>query len=484
MAERYIKVYSLDGMMYTEGSPVILSAAALLKDTLNGEILALLKWQNIGDRRIKAITVKIDLYNVAGNPTGETITHQYLDFSVGRDEVFGAKEPLKVGNPIARSFSVSVCEVIFEDNGVWRSESVSEWLPPQKPLSDTFTDPCAHDEFRLMFGEPCIYTLRVHRDIWQCACGAVNRVGEEVCHACGNERQAMTTITEEDLHASEVYRTAHEAATGCTAEEVEKAVALFASLGNWEDAPLRAQQCRDRARELREQAERDRSQKIARHAKNKKIAAVSAVLVTAAVLILSALLVAMRQQKMSYYGAAYEIVKDSEVGDRITYGNYEQDGVIENGTEPIEWIVLAKEKNRVLVISNYVLDCQPYNASGNYTRWEGSSIKKWTNGTFVETAFTLQEQRSVLEAFLLSGAEVSKYVRPLDADIGIATDYVLQNTNIINKKGTCRWWTRVIVEGEASARVVDFDGRSDDWGTSVERTTVGVRPAMWISLEN
>ncbi len=485
MAERYVKVYTLDGMMYTAGSPVILSAGALLKDTLTGGISALLKWQNIGDRRVKAITVAVELYDVAGKPTGETITHQYLDFLVGRDGFFGAKEPLAVGDPTARSFSASVREVIFEDNSAWHSESAALLLPPQAPLASLFTRNEAYEEFLFSFGAQCEYVIQVYGDIWQCACGAVNRADETMCHACGNGSYAMTSVAEDELCAANVYRNACGLAEGNTVGEVEQALALFESLDDWNDACVRAQLCRNRIQEFHEQKKRKQAQQAARRAKRKRIAALSGILAAAvSVILLVIFFVAIPQQQKSRYGeAAYDIVKHSEVGDRVIYGRYEQDGVLENGTEPIEWTVLAKEKNRVLVVSNYVLDCQPYNESGYYTRWEDSSIKYWTNHTFVEAAFTAREQRSVLEAFLLSNAEVSQYMSPLNISVGVGTNHVLQNTKIIDKNGVCRWWSRVVADGEAHARFVDYDGRAGAYGASMESVTIGVRPAMWISLD-
>ncbi len=45
-----------------------------------------------------------------------------------------------------------------------------------------------------------------------------------------------------------------------------------------------------------------------------------------------------------------------EVGDVIYFGSYEQDNNLSNGKEEIEWIVLAKENRKALLISKYALD--------------------------------------------------------------------------------------------------------------------------------
>lgn len=35
-----------------------------------------------------------------------------------------------------------------------------------------------------------------------------------------------------------------------------------------------------------------------------------------------------------------------EIGDKVTYGNYEQDGFYSNGAEPLEWIVIGRDRER------------------------------------------------------------------------------------------------------------------------------------------
>ena len=51
--------------------------------------------------------------------------------------------------------------------------------------------------------------------------------------------------------------------------------------------------------------------------------------------------------------------KRFKVGDIITFGEYEQDGNIINGKEPIEWIVADSNDGNYLLVSRYILDCKP-----------------------------------------------------------------------------------------------------------------------------
>ena len=81
-------------------------------------------------------------------------------------------------------------------------------------------------------------------------------------------------------------------------------------------------------------------------------------------------------------------------GDIVSFGTYEQDNNTSNGKENIEWLVLAKEGKRVLIISKYVLDCQQYNSTRTSVTWETCSLRKWLNETFLNAAFSSSSVQS------------------------------------------------------------------------------------------
>lgn len=60
-----------------------------------------------------------------------------------------------------------------------------------------------------------------------------------------------------------------------------------------------------------------------------------------------------------------DVLANASIGDIVVFGTYEQDCNRTNGSEWIEWLVLDKEEDRILVISIYGLSSQAYNASAN-----------------------------------------------------------------------------------------------------------------------
>ena len=206
-------------------------------------------------------------------------------------------------------------------------------------------------------------------------------------------------------------------------------------------------------------------------------------------------------------------IKNAKVGDIVYFGTYEQDNDTSNGKENIEWRVLAKENNRVLVISDKALDCQPYNSS--YTEevtWENCSLRKWLNGTFLNKAFSTEEQAQIQnttvsadnnpqystnpgnattdKVFLLSINEVEKYFNSDEARKCAPTAYAKAqgaSTSDTFKTpsgaATCWWWLRSPGDDQSSAAYVYFGGDVFELGNYVFSGLNAVRPAMWITID-
>ena len=77
----------------------------------------------------------------------------------------------------------------------------------------------------------------------------------------------------------------------------------------------------------------------------------------------------------------------------IQFGNYWQSNDTEK--EPIEWLVLKEEEDRMYVLSKYCLDCGPY-SDGHKLDWKNSVARQWLNEKFLRNAFTTEEQERIL----------------------------------------------------------------------------------------
>lgn len=76
------------------------------------------------------------------------------------------------------------------------------------------------------------------------------------------------------------------------------------------------------------------------------------------------------------------------VGEYIKFGKYEQDNDESTGKEDIEWLVLDKQDDKILVVSKYALDSKAYNENSEDITWEDCTLRIWLNNDFMDNAFS------------------------------------------------------------------------------------------------
>ena len=199
-----------------------------------------------------------------------------------------------------------------------------------------------------------------------------------------------------------------------------------------------------------------------------------------------------------------EILKTAAVDDIVYFGTYEQDNNTSNGAEAIEWLVLDKEGDKLLLISKYALDFQPYNSEKTDVTWESCTLRTWLNDDFLNTAFSAEEQTAIAlttvtadenpdydtdpgndtkdKVFLLSIDEVEEYFSSDDARQCEPTDIAVANGAYESDSGNCWWWLRSPGGIQRSAADVGYDGSVHHHGYYVHSDGVAVRPALWINL--
>lgn len=213
MSERYLKLFSLEENLYIPGSPVLIVAGALLKDTQTGRILGQLKLQSISDQSIKAATVALVPLNTVGNPLGEPVSYQYLDLKVTRDAYWGSQDPIRFSDPSTRAYTASVKEVIFSDNSIWTAPN-SAWkaLPAKTTLETQLDDFELATQYKMHFGLDCQYAYQTVEDLWYCPCGAVNHQGERACHSCQKDSNELAGVDWDLLRKEAAERVAQKRA--------------------------------------------------------------------------------------------------------------------------------------------------------------------------------------------------------------------------------------------------------------------------------
>lgn len=323
----------------------------------------------------------------------------------------------------------------------------------------------------------------------------------------------------------------------------EAAIREFESIPGWQDADQRISVCYSKIEELKikeeeERIDRERRKELAHQreleaaerAKKIKWIKIAAVAVVVLALVLKLILdssliqysraVRLRgegnyeealekfkelgdykdtaeQMEFCYLGLygrdGYKKWEKLTVGDIYRFGSYLQQS---NQPEAIEWIILEKEGDELLLISKYALDVQPYHTEQEAVIWKDCSLREWLNTTFLNTAFDERAQEHILETevvdhveadtidkvFLLNAEEIKKYYEAGTLGGTEKTAYT-EKLNIYSAGDYVQWWLRTIGKKSSHAATAYGNLSIYEEGENVNRTKIGVRPVVWVKFD-
>ncbi|MBE6976562.1 MAG: toll/interleukin-1 receptor domain-containing protein [Ruminococcaceae bacterium] len=183
----------------------------------------------------------------------------------------------------------------------------------------------------------------------------------------------------------------------------------------------------------------------------------------------------------------------AEVGDVIVFGSYEQDNNTDNGQEPISWYVMEKKDGRFYLMSQDALDYMPWreDSSGYHYDWADSTVRTWLGTTFYDTAFTPEEKEQIYThtfneddretedpVFLVGASEISKKTHEYlfsDYEISPYATAKCDKGNILNEK---LFWCRTSGAG-GGAYHWDIYGKGEMWSYQSGL----VRPCIYLNIE-
>ncbi len=334
----------------------------------------------------------------------------------------------------------------------------------------------------------------------------------------------------------------------------EEAIRIFQTVSGWKDSDEQIRTCQRRIEEIKAKEEADRIA-AEREAEERRIAAqkrkkvfitatpIVCVLIAFGLVLNTVIIPKIKYNKamklidsgeydsaaMLLVGLSYKdsnekflgikpkcdkqtLIKVADVGDKVLFGSCEQDNDMSNGREDIEWRVLAKKGNRILLISDKAIDRKLYNTTYGDVTWETCSLRKWLNGTFLDDAFNAEEQALIQsttvsagrnpqydtnpgnattdKVFLLSITEAKNYFDSDEARRCAPTAYVVaqgayasDNYKTADGDPTGWWWLRLPGGLQNRAAAVGIDGSVGSYGRLVNLDRACVRPALWITIE-
>ena len=196
--------------------------------------------------------------------------------------------------------------------------------------------------------------------------------------------------------------------------------------------------------------------------------------------------------------------------DCVYFGNYYQNST--TFKVPIKWRVLSVEGDDAFLLADKNLDVQPYNEENAVVTWETCTLRKWLNGTFLDMAFTAEEQAAIKDTTVVNddnpthntegGVETTDKVYLLSIAEAGNTAYgfyhlfqleasetrVAANVPIVTEKvktdtgsEPTDWWLRSPGIMGTCAADVHQNGAGCEFGEAVNNLS-GIRPVLHLNL--
>lgn len=178
-------------------------------------------------------------------------------------------------------------------------------------------------------------------------------------------------------------------------------------------------------------------------------------------------------------------------GTVVRMGTYEQDGDLENGAEPIRWIVLNVYESSALIITQDCIDVHSYDTSGAVVGWSDTELRHWLNNDFLHEAFTDTERAAMIETevgnqnwdlvWILNADEVGSYFPYWEDRLAYVTEYAAERGAIYNNEGYGMWLLRTDKNYDRRADImVPYQGCLSG---ANDRRDVCIRPVVCVDLE-
>jgi tetratricopeptide (TPR) repeat protein len=531
MAQRYEVIKKIDTKYLAVGSPILLSAHALVKDTVRDTVNAQCKFTNLGKGRISAVYISIACIGADGTSVMGVDEYVYLDLTAQTGANFGDDKLIPLPDKTTRAYTIALNKIVFADGSLFQQQSAATFIevPEPRRLSEL-----GHLEIQYRADNPKRQANmpEERNGYWICACGQVNVESESPCVNC------QSTLRD------------NMQATNTTTLEAHVA-----------DAKQREETARI---EAQERAERERIEAAERaviaEANQKKQKRLAIIMGSAAVVIIAIVFIVIKVIiPASKYSAAEQLLEHgnydeaiaafSALGDfkdsteriaeadnliseeeyqaaeqLLASGDYTEAiaafsalGDYKDSTERIteaenliigeecqalkqqlstaiigsivkygeyEWRVLDKTNNKLLIIANDIVKYLAYNSEYVSITWEQCTLREYLNGEFY-SKFTEAEKALIADTKVVN-ADNSKYGTSGGND---TTDKIfllsIDEANKYFKDDSERaldrwWWLRSPGTSIYDAALVS-SGTISVFGSSVNGGG-GVRPAMWLDL--
>ncbi len=210
----------------------------------------------------------------------------------------------------------------------------------------------------------------------------------------------------------------------------------------------------------------------------------------------AAVLLSLRTKKE--FESESVMLRTAKVNDHVLWGRYETDPST-FGKERLSWIVLAKDNNRICLLTEEGIAGNSYHRKHEAVSWEHCDLRRLLNSDSFLDTFSKYERNCLVTTdgdlvSLLTVKQAKKYFSDdEDRTISITQAAMQKGTNAdrlshrkvwYDKKYSYSWWWLRGESGEqaVTAPIVDLDGTICPDTKAVNKPSGAIRPVIWVQI--
>lgn len=205
MHNKYTIVQHEKRLFWLQKCPILLHSYAITKNNVDNSILLQCKFENIGDKTIKAVSIAIKCFDILHQPLTDVDDYSFLDINVQPYILFGDRTPIPLPDNATRNVLIVPLKIVFSDDTMWENTAqhkfeLAEYQ--QQPISSigALAEQYKRDLHKICKNSKAHSNLPVRVNGFTiCGCGHVIKSSEKSCPVCNVDIEKLFQINNVDV---------------------------------------------------------------------------------------------------------------------------------------------------------------------------------------------------------------------------------------------------------------------------------------------
>lgn len=276
---RFETLFDAEPCSIQDNIPVMLEKVSLIIDHQKEALFVRSIFRSLTDTPILAMLTDVRCKDVWGKETTPVEGYQYLDLKTKRDSTFGQTAAIPIPDRSTRTVDVVIKKILYADRTMVDATGSSSILEQQKTLDQFFGNEELKNEYIRETNTQAKYTTVSGKQYWRCACGSINRNGEQVCYRCKANKESLISRLNVELIAANLAAFKEEKRLKAEREKAEREERIRQA----EEQMRKVREEQERI--AREEAERIAEEKRQKKARRRKIAKRTTLIITSALVL-------------------------------------------------------------------------------------------------------------------------------------------------------------------------------------------------------